>query len=445
VFRSVTVQLAALYTVLFALGAALFGGVLLSPVRQAISKEFEARVRAESAFLVEEFHTDGLARVLETVRERDKTPGLLNFGVQGCRGESLAGRLASRRVPDGWSQFSRPSRHGSGVVTVRVYAVSAPGMCRLLVGDDDDNVGALDGALERSFAWAFAGVVGLGTIGGLALSHGIRRRLRAIVSTAEAIIEGDLSRRMNVEGSSDDLDRLAVTLNRMLDRIATLMDSLKQVSSDIAHDLRTPLTRLRHRLEAALIGSLEKDKALEDALTDLDAILDTFTALLRIAQVESGARRAAFRACDLAAVAATIVDAFLPSAEQHQQSLKLTGEGPITVVGDAQLITQMLANLVENALHHAGPGAQIVVAVGRNDSGRLYVTVRDNGAGIPESERQRVFARFYRLERSRTTPGSGLGLAMVAAVAKLHGAEVELLDAAPGLEARVSFPGAGVG
>lgn len=439
-FRSVTIQLAALYTVLFALGATIFGVVLLYPVRHAVSEQFEARVRAESAYLVTEFHSQGLAHVLETVRERDSTPGLLNFGVQGCRGENLAGRLAQYKGPDGWSEYNRQSRRGSSIVTVKVYTVSVPGMCKLLVGDDDDNVLALDNSLARSFAWALAGVVGLGIIGGLGLSHGIRRRLRAIASTAEAIIEGDLSRRINVQGSSDDLDRLAVTLNRMLDRIAALMDSLKQISSDVAHDLRTPLTRLRQRLEAGLGGSQEMDKALEGALADLDAILDTFTALLRIAQIESGARRAAFQRCDLELIAGTVVEAFTPSAEQQRQTLKLAGDGPIPLMGDAQLITQMLANLVENSLRHAGAGARISLTIGRHESGRAFISVRDNGAGIPESERQRVFDRFYRLERSRTTPGSGLGLAMVAAVAKLHGAEIELLDAAPGLDARVTFP-----
>jgi signal transduction histidine kinase len=267
----------------------------------------------------------------------------------------------------------------------------------------------------------------------------VHRRLTAITDTAEAIIDGDLARRVPVRGSQDDLDRLALTLNRMLDRIASLMESLKQVSSDVAHDLRTPLTRLRQRLESGLAQPQERAQALEGALADLDSILDTFSALLRIAQIEGGARRAAFRTCDLAAIAATVVEAFAPSAEDQKQSLTLAANGPLPVEGDAELLTQMLVNLVENALRHAGPGTRIVLAAGRDPGGRATLSVIDDGPGVPEAERRRVFDRFYRLEHSRTTPGSGLGLAMAAAAAKLHGADIELWDAAPGLEARVTF------
>jgi signal transduction histidine kinase len=245
-----------------------------------------------------------------------------------------------------------------------------------------------------------------------------------------------------VKGSDDDLDRLAITFNRMLDRIAALMESVKQVSSDVAHDMRTPLTRLRNRLEAGLAAPQERDVAMEGALADLDAILETFAAILRIAQIESGARRAAFGPCDLTAIARTVVDAFAPSAEDARQALSLAAGSPVRVDGDPELLTQMLVNLVENALRHAGPGAHIEVGV-RRTAGGAVLTVTDNGPGVPAAERERLFDRFYRLEHSRSTPGSGLGLALVAAVAKLHDAEVRLLDAAPGLEARISFPPSG--
>jgi signal transduction histidine kinase len=267
----------------------------------------------------------------------------------------------------------------------------------------------------------------------------VHRRLAAISGTAEAIIDGDLARRVPVRGANDDLDRLALTFNRMLDRIAGLMESLKQVSSDIAHDLRTPLTRLRQKLEAGLASPQERGQALEGALVDLDTILDTFAALLRIAQIEGGARRAAFRASDLATIGQTVVEAFAPSAEDAQQSLRLEAEAPVPVVGDPELLTQMLVNLVENALRHAGPGADVTVKVSR-PGGTPTLAVLDNGPGVPDIERERLFDRFYRLERSRSTPGSGLGLALVGAVAKLHGAEVRLIGAVPGLEARVTFP-----
>jgi signal transduction histidine kinase len=216
------------------------------------------------------------------------------------------------------------------------------------------------------------------------------------------------------------------------------MESLKQVSSDIAHDMRTPLTRLRNRLEAGQAAPEERDLAVEGALADLDAILDTFAAILRIAQIESGVRRAAFRPCDLAAIARTVVDAFAPSAEEARRTLTLAAAEPVLIDGDPELLTQMLVNLVENALRHAGPSARIEVRAERRE-GAPILSVVDNGPGVPPAERERLFDRFYRLERSRSTPGSGLGLALVAAVAKLHGGDVHLLDAGPGLEAVVAF------
>jgi signal transduction histidine kinase len=321
---------------------------------------------------------------------------------------------------------------------MRVLAVDLPDGYVLLVGDEEDRVELLDGALLRGFGWAFAGVVVLGVVGGFALSREVGRRLAAISGVAEAIIDGDLARRVPVRGSDDDLDRLAQTINRMLDRIAGLMDSLKQVSSDVAHDLRTPLTRLRNRLEAGLADPAERDQALEGALGDLDAILDTFAALLRIAQIEGGARRAGFAACDLTEIARTVVEAFAPSAEEGGQTLVLAAAGRVPVEGDRELLTQMLVNLVENALRHAGDGARIEVRAEAAEPGPRLV-VRDDGPGVPPEALPKLTERFFRLERSRSTPGSGLGLALVAAVARLHGGEVGLASPGRGLEARVIF------
>jgi signal transduction histidine kinase len=303
-----------------------------------------------------------------------------------------------------------------------------------LVGDDDDQSQAIQKTVLQGFAWAFTGVVVLGILGGYGFSQNVHRRLTTMTDAAEAIIDGDLARRIPVRGSDDDLDRLAVTVNRMLDRIGALMDSLRQVSNDVAHDLRTPLTRLRQRLEAPK----ERNDVLDGALRDVDAILETFAGLLRIAQIEGGARRAAFRPLDLTRIALTVVDAFAPSAEDSGQSLRLEEEGEQIVVGDCELLTQMLVNLVENALRHAGDRARIVVRTGQDESGAT-IEVVDNGPGVPERERERIFDRFYRLEHSRSSPGSGLGLALVAAVARLHGAAVRVRDANPGLDVQVAF------
>jgi signal transduction histidine kinase len=433
-FRSTSLRLAALYTAIFALSVVVLGVITLFSTRQALSAQFDARIRAESAALVQEYRSEGLQGVVDALHERDTTPGSLDFGLQGPGGAPLAGRLAATHAQEGWSSLRRPERE-----SLRLYSVALPDGYKLLVGDDEERIETLDGAVIRGFGLALLGVVVLGVAGGYGLSRGVNRRIAAIAGAAEAIIDGDLNRRVAVRGSDDDLDRLAQTFNRMLDRISGLMESLKQVSNDIAHDMRTPLTRLRQKLEAGLAGPRAHDPALEGVLSDLDSILDTFAALLRIAQIEGGARRAAFRPCELAVLAQTVTEAFAPSAEDQHQSLTLVVEAPAVVDGDAELLTQMLVNLVENALRHTGPDAKITVKVAR--SGRAAsLSVTDDGPGVPEAERERLFDRFYRLERSRSTPGSGLGLALVAAVAKLHGAEVSLAPAEPGLEVRVSFP-----
>jgi signal transduction histidine kinase len=436
VFRSTSLRLAALYTAVFALAVLTLGIVTFFATRSALSEQFDARIRSESAAMVQEYNVEGVNGVVQAVHERDLTPGSLDYGVFDAGGRRLAGRLSGTAAA-GWSVM--PWSDGD---KIRILTVGLPSGGRLMVGDEEDRIEVLDGVVLKGFGLAFAGVIILGVAGGYALSRDVHRRMAAIAGTAEAIIGGDLGRRVPMRGSDDDLDRLAATLNRMLDRIGALMESLKQVSSDVAHDLRTPLTRLRQKLEASLTAPGERAHAVESALTDLDAILDTFAALLRIAQVESGARRAAFRPIDLASLARTVTEAFAPSAEEGGQTLILDeAAGPLWVEGDAELLTQMLVNLVENAIRHAGPGAAIIVRSSRQGAGAM-LGVFDNGPGAPAVEHERLFDRFYRLERSRSTPGSGLGLALVAAVARLHGAEVGLGDAAPGLEAIVVFPAA---
>jgi len=441
VFRSTSVRLAALYTAAFAVSVVVLGAITLIATRSALNRQFDSRISAESAALAQEFHTEGLSGVVQAVEERERTPGALDYGLSGPKGEPVAGRLAGSPTPLGWSKL-RMRQPREAPESLRVLTTTLPEGYRLVVGDDDETSEGLQATVFEGFALAFAGVVVLGILGGYGLSFDVHRRLAAMTAAAEAIIDGDLGRRIPVRGSDDDLDRLAVTFNRMLDRIAALMDSLRQVSGDIAHDLRTPLTRLRQRLEASrtLKASAERAEAVAGALEDVDAILDTFAALLRIAQIEGGARRTAFQAVDLAGLARSVVDDFAPSAEDAGQTLVVEATGPLMVEGDRELLTQMLVNLVENALRHAGAHAQVKVLAQREGASAV-VCVIDNGPGVPQAERERIFDRFYRLERSRSTPGSGLGLALVAAVARLHGATVGLRDARPGLGVRVVFGG----
>jgi signal transduction histidine kinase len=440
-WRSASLRLAAAYTIAFTAAVVVLGLVTLLTTRGALSKQFDNRILTESAALAQEFRVEGLVGVAEAVDERDRTPGALDYGLETPDGRAVAGRLAGRAAASGWSTLAL--REAGGVhEKIRVHATTLANGYRLLVGGDDESIEAVDDLLVNRFALATIGVVMIGLIGGYGLARGMGRRIAAIIDAAEAIIDGDMSRRVPATRSGDDLDRLAATFNRMLDRIAALVESLRQVSSDIAHDLRTPLTRLRGRLEANLApsnGAAQEPPAIEAALADLDAILATFAALLRIAQIEGGARRSAFQAVDLALICRTVVDAFAPSAEDAGQSLELTGADSLVIEGDRELITQMLVNLVENGLRHAGPRARVSVRCAMQ-RGQAVLCVTDDGPGVPDSERERLFNRFHRLEASRSTPGSGLGLSMVAAVAKLHDAEVSLHNAGPGLDVRVVFP-----
>lgn len=438
-FRSTSLRLAAIYTAGFAVAVALLGLVTVLATRSALAEQFDTRLRTEMAAIMVDFNEGGMKGLVGEIDERKNTPGELSFGVQGPGGQALNGTLAHLHPQAGWSSVDLPA--GSERRTLRLLTQDLPGGGRLIVGDDVARTRMLEESIQHGFILAFAAVMVLGAAGGFALSRAVQRRLQAISGTAEAIIDGDLTRRVPVDGGGDDLARLAQTVNRMLDRIGALMDSLRQVSSDIAHDLRTPLNRLHQRLELSLrqAGDPEHRAQIEGALRDVDAILATFAAVLRIAEIEAGARRAAFRPMDLAALACAVASDFAPAAEDAGHVLALAPSPSCWIDGDPDLVTQMAVNLIENAITHTPKGSRIEVQVLAAEGAALLV-VRDNGPGVPEAERERLFDRFYRLEHSRSSPGSGLGLALVSAVARLHRADIQLTDARPGLEVRARFP-----
>ena len=299
-------------------------------------------------------------------------------------------------------------------------------------------------AILRAFTVAVGLTVVLGAAGGAWLGHVFLRQVDTIGRTAEAIIAGDLDQRIPVRDTGDDLDRLAVTLNRMLDRITGLMENVRQVSNDIAHDLRTPLSRLCRRLDDArerASSVADYERAIDGALVEAEDLLATFAALLRIAQVEAGAQRAAFRQVDLSALTETVAEAFTPVAEDDGHEFVTEIASDLSICGDQELLTQMLVNLVENALRHTPVGSRVRLSLMRTPGTNVRLTVEDDGPGVPEVERERVLLRFYRLEQSRTTPGNGLGLSLAVAVAELHGAQLTLADAQPGLRVSVVFAG----
>jgi len=442
VLRSTSARLTALYTAGFALSVLVLGAITLLSTHSALRHQVDRRVRSESQALAQEFRTKGLASVVQSVLEREQARAALDYGLDSPQSQPLAGRLAGFHPPVGWSVLQMKEQDGD-IEPVRAFTTRLPGGYRLIVGDAVKRTAGIEMIILQGFGWAFAGVVAIGLIGGYHFTRNVGRRLTNMTAAADAIIQGDLNRRIPVEGAGDDLDRLAGVFNLTLDRISSLMDSLRQVSNDIAHDLRTPLTRLRQRLETIprLRRPVEQEEAIEGALRDVDAILATFSALLRIAQVGGGTRRAAFRPVDLKDLGLTVVEAFAPSAEDAGQALSFEGDVQAPIIGDAELLTQLLANLVENSLRHAGGHARVVVRTWRGDTA-CGVCVSDDGPGVPAGERERIFDRFYRLERSRSTPGDGLGLALVAAIARLHDAEIALGDGDQGLEVSVAFAAA---
>jgi signal transduction histidine kinase len=295
-----------------------------------------------------------------------------------------------------------------------VYVSPLSGGLCLLVGDDWGVVEDFGNVILNVFLWVGALSLTLAVAGGLILSGEFLKRIETITRTAEAIIEGDMHRRIPRRAAPDDLDRLAATLNRMLDRTSHLMDSLKHLSNNIAHDLRTPLGRLRR-------------------------ILDMFGAMLRIAQIESGNRRSGFSRFNLSRVVEEVCESFAPSFEEDGKCVIPDIQKDLWILGDPELVTLSLANLLENAHVHTPPGTRITVSLaGRG--GAVELCVADDGAGVPEAERAQIFQRFYRLESSRTTAGNGLGLSIVAAVADLHVAELSAEDNKPGLRVGMIFP-----
>ncbi|WP_293356589.1 ATP-binding protein [Phenylobacterium sp.] len=448
-FQTTRFRLAALYTLLFAGSVAVIGVVVFLSAHQVLEDQFRDRVRTEAQELSATYARRGLGEITQLVEIRSRGPAALDYRLENAKGEVLAGDLPRPDRLAGWSRITEPAHEDDPAESILALTLPLGSEGYLIVGDDLSRIEEADEAILRAFAGAVLVVFVLGALGGWALSRSFLKHVDTITRTAEAIIDGDLSRRIPPgQGGDRDLHHLATTLNRMLDRIQGLMASLRQVSDDIAHDLRTPLTRLRQRLEALLAEPQDGDsyhRGVAAAVADADAILETFSALLRIAQVEAGSRRAGFREVDLADVALTVVEAFAPSAEEGGRRLVSGALAPGAVIsGDRELLTQMLVNLVENALRHTPAPSAVEVSTATIKDERLIV-VTDNGPGVPADLRVRVLQRFVRLETSRTTPGSGLGLSLASAVAKLHGGRLELDDARPGLIVRARFPAAWAG
>ena len=449
--RSTSFRLLAWYAAVFVASVGILLVIVYWITLAALDQQLSESVERETDVLASLYHDRGTETTVRAIQLRiaDLRPPRRYYLLQNAAGERVAGNLPPMKPIEGEmvlpvSSLLRDRSLKSGGAAADAHPVVAMGRRLangefLLVGENRYRAVKAREAILQAFGWGIVITVLLAAGGGAALGVGFLRRIEAINRTTRSIMEGDLSQRVPTRGGEDEMDQLAINLNAMLDRIQGLMDSVKRVSDDIAHDLRTPLSRLRHRLEAtrAKLGpSGERD--IEQSISELDAILETFSALLRIAQIESGARQAAFSTVRLGGIVSTIFEAYAAVAEDQGQKLEVDVERDFSIRGDRELLTQMVANLVENAIRHCPAGARISVSLDQG-TGAPTLSITDTGPGIPASERDKVFRRFYRLETSRTTPGSGLGLALVKAVADLHGAAVELSDNRPGLRVRIRF------
>ncbi|MCA6106306.1 ATPase [Bradyrhizobium sp. CNPSo 4026] len=320
-------------------------------------------------------------------------------------------------------------------------SATLPSGDRLLVGTDISDLDSFAAKIRAAVIAIIFLMFVIAVVASILVTQRTVGRIESIDATSRAIMESGLDKRIPLRGSHDEWDRVAENLNLMLDRIEALMGDVKQVSDNVAHDLRTPLTRMRGRLEKAYHGERlgENDQALiGDTLADLDAVLRMFASITRIAHIETQVRKGAFRNVNLVEIASEVVELYDAAAERDGTDLSLTGDREVRVTGDRDLLFDAIANLVDNAIKHGRAGGKIVV-VCENVDADAVIAITDDGPGIPPCERDHVFKRFYRLEQSRYTPGNGLGLSLVAAVAHLHGARIEMLDHSPGLQFKLRF------
>jgi hypothetical protein len=456
--RTTAFKLTLVYLGIFVLFAASLLAYFALNTRRLITEQITATVNGEVNGLSEQYGQGGLRRLVIVVDVRSRRPGSSLYLVTTPSGEGLAGNVGSLEpgVLDhpGWleTNYHRLEAPEGAEHRALVRVVQLPGGFHLLVGRDLDERERLFGIVVNAGQWSLALVIVLGLIGGFFVSRRVLSRIDAMTGTAQTIMAGDLSGRLPVAGTGDELDRLADNVNAMLERIEALMRGLKEVSDNIAHDLKTPLTRLRNRCEQALrsaTGEASYRAALESTIAESDDLIRTFDALLMIARAESGQARDNMTEFDASEIARDVGELYEPVADEKGIALKIDAPAAAPVRGNRELVSQALANLIDNAIKYAGPSgkangapAEIVVGAG-NDGERIAISVADRGPGIPDADRGRVVERFVRLEQSRSEPGSGLGLSLASAVARLHGGELKLEDNHPGLRTTIALPRAG--
>ena len=448
--RSSTLRLALICVGIFgAAVCALFSYVYWSTASYVRGRSDHA-IAAEHVILRQAYDRAGRDGLIATIRQRiadERFEGGF-YLLADASLAPIAGNLKAwpsvLKGSDGWGDFNAPEWKPDAAdrPLLRAAFETLPDGYHLLVGKDIDDLDEFAGKIEIALALSALFTFVLGAVTSVFVTRRTVGRIEAINATSRAIMQSGLGQRIPRRGTRDEWDQLAENLNLMLDRIEGLMGEVKQVTDNVAHDLRTPLARMRGRLEKAYARQrdAEYDQLLiGDTLADLDSVLRMFLSLTRISQIEANDRTAAFRPVNMANIAREVVELFDAAAEEKGGRLSVVADQPVLVTGDRDLLFDAVANLVDNAIKHGRESGQVAVEVTR-DNGGAVISVADDGPGIPVNECQQVFKRFYRLERSRCTPGNGLGLSLVAAVARLHGARIEMADNAPGLKFKLLFP-----
>ncbi len=446
-FRTTAFRLALVYLLLFAASAFALIAFIYWNTAGFMAAQTDETINAEILGLREQYTQLGLPGLRQLAIERSSGGGAGLYLLANADYSRIAGNLSRwPDVPTGqgaWVDFTyeRSTRNGMEKRAARARHLGLIGGFQLLVGRDVHERREIEDRIESALFYAAGITLALGLVGGLMMSRDVTRRLDVINRTSRDIIEGDLSRRIPLSGSNDEFDELATNLNDMLDQISTLMAGMTEVADNIAHDLRTPLNRLRSRLEVTLMQPAteqEYREALESAIAESDGLISTFNSLLLIARAETGEARENFETVDLRSIVTDIAELYEPLAEAKRITLKVNAAKSIEIMGDRGLISQALANLIDNAIKYTPEDGEALVSL-RRVGDQATLEVRDSGPGIPQDERDHVLRRFVRLEASRNEPGSGLGLSLVAAVLRLHDGDISLGDARPGLVATLTF------
>jgi signal transduction histidine kinase len=448
--RSSTFRLAVLYVCLFGASVAGLFGYVYWATTKYVKQRFDNLAVADRRELLDTFARtgrDGLAKELATHAANTPLDGDIYLLVD-ANYVPIAGNLtdwpAAARAGDGWLEFSPPNWRPNAKhrPLLRALVTTLPDGSHLLSGEDINDMAGFARTINRGLAVGVILMCVLAAAAGISVTRRTVARIEAINATSRAIMASGLGKRIPSRGTKDEWDQLAQNLNSMLERIEDLVRGIKEVSDNIAHDLRTPLMRMRGRLEVALRARRngDADEALiARTVTELDEVLKTFSSLLRISAVEARERTVGFGPVDLGRLAAEVADLFDAAAEERGIHVRsIAGADTPPVLGDRDLLFEALSNLIDNALKHGQ--SDVEVSVEPDGGAGVLLRVRDHGPGIPRGERKHVLQRFYRLERSRTTPGNGLGLSLVQAVAQLHGAELALAEATPGLAVELRFP-----